>query len=199
MVEMAETSDILRTATDKSLVILDELGRGTSTYDGMAIASAVLQHLVQTVRCKTLFITHYPLVANDLQKQFPKDLENVHMGFTEDARVDGTREITFLYKLSKGMASGSFGVECGRLAALPENILDVAASESASLRNLVEHRLRRTKYAYDNQTLHDCGHRIISCRLRSGAILLQKCLQREQGGNGFELDELRHIIDELQL
>lgn len=60
MVEMSETSEILSTATRQSLVILDELGRGTSTVDGYSVASAVLQHIVQDIQCKTLFVTHYP-------------------------------------------------------------------------------------------------------------------------------------------
>jgi DNA mismatch repair protein MSH3 len=146
MVEMAETSDILRSATDKSLVILDELGRGTATYDGMAIASAVLEHMVQDVRCKILFITHYPLVATDLQRKYPQELENLHMGFAEDTHVDGTKEITFLYRLSEGIASGSFGVECGRLAALPERVLEIAAAQSENLKEKVERRYRQNKY-----------------------------------------------------
>jgi DNA mismatch repair protein MSH3 len=163
MVEMTEASDILKTATDKSLVILDELGRGTSTFDGvsrsasiscplahhsqMAIADAVLQHLIDEVKCKTLFITHYPLVATEVEKKFPNDVQNLHMGFTEIQQINGTREITFLYQLTSGVASGSFGVECGRLAALPESLLENAARQAASMQSAVEERHRRFRYA----------------------------------------------------
>lgn len=165
MVEMSETSEILQTATSKSLVILDELGRGTSTVDGvgfkfqllsclfahptlekMAVASAVLQHLLQTVKCKTLFITHYPLVATDLEKRFPKDVQNLHMGYTEDLRIDGTREITFLYRLTRGIAKESFGVECARLAGLPEHILSTATQRSELMRSIVEQRSKVNKW-----------------------------------------------------
>ncbi len=122
MVEMAETSDILRTATENSLVILDELGRGTSTFDGvgllhsmrvvlmrtqMAIAHAVLQYLNDIKRCKTLFITHYPAIALDLEKKYSKDVQNLHMGYQAEARINGTRDITFLYTLTKGVADGN--------------------------------------------------------------------------------------------
>ncbi|KDQ59554.1 hypothetical protein JAAARDRAFT_625109 [Jaapia argillacea MUCL 33604] len=145
MVEMSETSDILEAATPKSLVILDELGRGTSTFDGMAVADAVLQHLVQTTKCKTLFITHYPLVATELERKFPRDLQNLHMGFTEESRIDGSREITFLYRLTLGIATESFGIECARLATIPENILQVARERSEAMRRLVEERAKRNK------------------------------------------------------
>ncbi|KAI0071810.1 hypothetical protein K474DRAFT_1668569 [Panus rudis PR-1116 ss-1] len=145
MVEMQETSEILQLATRKTLVILDELGRGTSTFDGMAVASAVLQHLVQNIKCKTLFITHYPQVANDLERRFPDDLENLHMGFTEDTRIDGTREVTFLYKLSEGLSKESFGVECARLAGIPESILRLASARAHSMKGLVESRVNKSR------------------------------------------------------
>ncbi|OBZ75370.1 DNA mismatch repair protein MSH3 [Grifola frondosa] len=140
MVEMQETSDILQMATSKTLVILDELGRGTSTFDGMAIAGAVLQHLIQVVKCKTLFITHYPQVATELERKFPSDVENLHMGFTEDTRVDGTREVTFLYRLAAGITAESFGVECARLAGLPESVLRTASDEAQRMKALIEAR-----------------------------------------------------------
>lgn len=163
MVEMQETSDILQMATPKTLVVLDELGRGTSTFDGvcfciykmpltdpifalqMAIAGAVLQHLVQEVKCKTLFITHYPQVATDLERMFPTDVGNMHMGFTEETRIDGTREVTFLYRLERGLVTESFGVECARLAGLPETVLQVASEKAANMRQIIEERVRRTK------------------------------------------------------
>ncbi|KAI0948577.1 hypothetical protein AcV7_009281 [Taiwanofungus camphoratus] len=145
MVEMQETSDILQIATPRTLVILDELGRGTSTFDGMAIAGAVLEHLVRIIKCNTLFITHYPQVAVELERRFPSDVENLHMGFTEDTRIDGTREVTFLYRLTSGITTESFGVECARLAGLPETVLQVATARSQCMRESIEARVRRNR------------------------------------------------------
>src|ERR1700685_289322 len=112
----------------------------------MAIASAVLQHLLQVTKCKTLFITHYPLVAIDLEQRFPVDLQNLHMGYTEDLRIDGTRDITFLYRLTRGIAKESFGVECARLAGLPEQLLSIATERSGVMRSIVEQRSKQNKY-----------------------------------------------------
>ncbi|KII88995.1 hypothetical protein PLICRDRAFT_160002 [Plicaturopsis crispa FD-325 SS-3] len=176
MVEMSETSEILHTATDRSLVILDELGRGTSTFDGMAIANAVLEHLVVHTKCKTLFITHYPLVATDLARRFPADVQNLHMGFSEDTRIDGTRDITFLYRLTAGIAAESFGVECARLAGLPEPLLAVAVQRSEALRREVEARSRRNRY-------------------RKCARLVERCLSDDASPGA--LEELRDIMSSI--
>ncbi|KAH7889258.1 muts domain V-domain-containing protein [Phlebopus sp. FC_14] len=152
MVEMAETNDILKTASSRSLVILDELGRGTSTADGMAIADAVLQHLVENIKCKTLFITHYPLVAIDLERMFPDDVQNLHMGYTTDTRIDGRRDVTFLYRLTRGFAEESFGVECARLAGIPEHILSVATERSEICRASIESRSRLNRFAGESHS-----------------------------------------------
>ncbi|KAG8217898.1 muts domain V-domain-containing protein [Butyriboletus roseoflavus] len=156
MVEMAETNEILKTATSNSLVILDELGRGTSTADGMAIADAVLQHLVENIRSKTLFITHYPLVAVDLERRFPDDVQNLHMGYTTDNRIDGRRDVTFLYQLTDGFAEESFGVECARLAGIPEHILSVATERSEACRTAIESRSRLNKARRCAQLVEQC-------------------------------------------
>lgn len=111
----------------------------------MAIAAAVLQHLVQHVKCKTLFITHYPQVATDLERMFPSNVGNMHMGFTEETRIDGTREVTFLYRLEPGLVTESFGIECARLAGLPEIVLQVATDKAANMKQVIEERLKRTK------------------------------------------------------
>lgn len=108
----------------------------------MAIADAVLQHLVENIKCKTLFITHYPLVAIDLERRFPDDIQNLHMGYTTDSRIDGRRDVTFLYRLTDGLAEESFGVECARLAGIPEHILSVAAERSEACRTAIESRSR---------------------------------------------------------
>lgn len=74
----------------------------------MAIAGAVLQQLVEHIRSKTLFITHYPLTASGIERQYPQDVENIHMGYyTSDTGIDGTRDITFLYKVEPGITTGT--------------------------------------------------------------------------------------------
>jgi DNA mismatch repair protein MSH3 len=78
----------------------------------MAIADGVLQQLVERTKSKTLFITHYPLIASGIERKYPKDVENIHMGYRSDIRLGGKRDITFLYKVSKGITTGecSLGV-----------------------------------------------------------------------------------------
>jgi DNA mismatch repair protein MSH3 len=114
----------------------------------MAIAHAVLHYLVHMKRCKTLFITHYPLVGADLAQQFPADVQNLHMGFTEDMRINGVREITFLYRLTKGLATESFGIECARLAGIAEDVLETAAQQADRMRALVEEKTKRSRYVF---------------------------------------------------
>lgn len=107
MVELSETSDILKQASSRSLVILDELGRGTSTHDGVAIAQAVLDYIVRVTRCLTLFITHYQTLSGMAKGYEHGELKNVHMRFAEDGE-DG-QEITFLYEVGEGVAHRSYG------------------------------------------------------------------------------------------
>ncbi|KAI2636112.1 muts domain V-domain-containing protein [Xylaria nigripes] len=169
MVEVSETARILRSATPRSLVILDELGRGTSTYDGAAIAQAVLQHVVEDTQCLTLFITHYQSLARVAEGLAGK-CTNVHMRFTAtkkssgssgnsrrvkapgdtlereaetEDRFDGDEEITFLYEVGEGVAHRSYGLNVARLARIPRRILDVAAQQSQQLEE--ETRRRRLR------------------------------------------------------
>ena len=104
MVELSETADILKQASSRSLVILDELGRGTSTHDGVAIAQAVLDYVVRDLGCLTLFITHYQQLSA-LARGFERsELQNRHMRFTESGD-----EVTFLYEIGEGVAHRSYG------------------------------------------------------------------------------------------
>jgi DNA mismatch repair protein MSH3 len=98
MVELHETSDIMKQATAKSLVILDELGRGTSTHDGQAIAYAVLKHFVQHIKSITLFVTHYPSLGK-LVKTFPGQVRNCYMSYIEDENGSGTFHFLFTVEL----------------------------------------------------------------------------------------------------
>lgn len=82
MYEMNETSEIMKSATSKSLVVLDEIGRGTATFDGYAIAQAVLRYFVDETKCLTLFVTHYPQIR-EIANERPGQVGTFHMGFTE--------------------------------------------------------------------------------------------------------------------
>jgi DNA mismatch repair protein MutS len=119
MVEMAETSAILHTATVRSLVLLDEIGRGTSTYDGVSIAWAVSEHLHDAIGCKTIFATHYHELT-----QLADELVAVRNYNVRVRDVGG--EILFLHRLETGGADRSYGIEVGKLAGLPEPVLQRA-------------------------------------------------------------------------
>ena len=116
MVEMSETSAILHGATVRSLVLLDEIGRGTSTYDGVAIAWAVTECLHNTIGCKTIFATHYHELT-----QLTEELEHVR-NFNVAVREVG-EEIVFLHRLEPGGADRSYGIHVGRLAGLPDPVV----------------------------------------------------------------------------
>lgn len=116
MVEMSETSAILHTATARSLVLLDEIGRGTSTYDGVSIAWSVSEHLHDAVACKTIFATHYHELT-----QLANELSSVR-NMTVAVREVGD-EVLFLHRLIDGGADRSYGIEVGRLAGLPASVI----------------------------------------------------------------------------
>lgn len=122
MVEMVETAYILNNATKQSLIIMDEIGRGTSTYDGISIAWAVAEYLVthEQVPAKTLFATHYHELQ-ELEQQYPKRIKNFHMAVIEenDAPI-------FLHTLLPQGASASFGISVAKLAGLPQTVIDKA-------------------------------------------------------------------------
>jgi DNA mismatch repair protein MutS len=119
MVEMAETSAILHLATRRSLVLLDEIGRGTSTYDGVSIAWAVSEHLHNNVCCKTIFATHYHELV-----QLADELTAVR-NFNVGVREVGD-QVLFLHRLQPGGADRSYGIEVGKLAGLPDPVISRA-------------------------------------------------------------------------
>ena len=140
MVEMSETSSILHSATSRSLVLLDEIGRGTSTYDGVSIAWAVTEHIHDEIGCKTVFATHYHELT-----QLSDELAAVR-NFNVRVREVG-EEILFLHTLEPGGADRSYGIEVGRLAGLPRPVLKRAR---ALLRQLEgQHRMAPRDRAAD--------------------------------------------------
>lgn len=119
MVEMNETAYILNSATEKSLILLDEIGRGTSTYDGVAIAWSVAEYISQKIKARTIFATHYHEL-NVMPKAFPS-IKNYRVTISEN---DG--EIVFLRKVVEGSASKSYGIQVAKMAGLPNIVVDNA-------------------------------------------------------------------------
>ncbi len=119
MVEMKEANEALQEATEKSLVLFDELGRGTATYDGMSLAQAILEHIHDKVHCKTLFSTHYHELTT-LEQTLPR-LRNVHVSAKEE---DG--KLIFLHKVMRGAVDKSYGIHVASLANLPTSLVQRA-------------------------------------------------------------------------
>ena len=119
MVEMTEAASILNNATSNSLVLIDEIGRGTSTFDGLALAYAIARHLAETTRCYCLFATHY-FELTQLNAELP-NLANVHL----DA-VEMKDKIVFLHKLESGPANQSYGLQVAQLAGVPKSVVRAA-------------------------------------------------------------------------
>ena len=126
MVEMTEAANILHNATDKSLVLVDEIGRGTSTFDGLALAYAIARHLLERNRSYTLFATHY-FELTRLAEEF-KQLANVHL-----AAVEHQHSIVFLHSVNEGAASQSYGLQVAALAGVPNSVIRSAKKQLVKL------------------------------------------------------------------
>ena len=145
LLEMHETAGILNNATSKSLVIMDEVGRGTGTLDGLSIAWAVAEYLLDTVHCRTLFATHF----HELTQLVHKGLVNFSMA------VEETHEtIVFLKRVVQGPAAGSYGIHVARLAGLPHSVLE-RASELKNILDTRENELPLETVSEKKKTTHE--------------------------------------------
>ena len=181
MVEMTETAAILNTATRNSLIVLDEIGRGTATYDGLALAWAVVEYLHEHIRAKTLFATHYHELT-ELASELP-GVRNLRVSVKESGE-----KILFLRKVEPGAADRSYGIEVARLAALPlpviERAREILARHERAERGVAEDLAPRA-HATQIQLFEPVNH-ALAARIRA-----------------LKLDELRpvdalRILDEIQ-
>ncbi len=176
MVEMSETANILNNATERSLVILDEVGRGTSTFDGLALAWAITEHLARTIRCRSLFATHYHELT-ELADLLPATRNfNVAVREWED-------EVVFLHKIVPGGTDKSYGIHVARLAGVPREVV---------------HRARDILAALESQHVDESGRSLLARRVNHGA--LQADPKRRSAPDQLSLfeDPGRVVIDELR-
>ena len=133
MVEMMEASRAIKYATRNSLILFDELGRGTATFDGMSLAQAILEYVANKIKCKTLFSTHYHELT-DMEKNIP-NLKNKHVSAVEE-----NGNITFLHKVKDGSVDKSYGINVAKLAGLPNEVIDRASG----ILNIYENKEKKT-------------------------------------------------------
>lgn len=148
MVEMMEANQALSHATPNSLILFDELGRGTATYDGMALAQAIIEYIHRNVFAKTLFSTHYHELTV-LDQELPQ-LKNIHVGAVEK---DGN--LVFLHKMMAGPADKSYGIHVAKIAGLPSSLLTRADAilKTLETQNAVQDKAAPSKIAEENQQL----------------------------------------------
>jgi DNA mismatch repair protein MutS len=139
MVEMMETANILKFATSRSLLVLDEIGRGTSTFDGLSLAWAILEHINQHLKARTLFATHY----HELTDLTPinSGMFNLNVGVVHDPATGG---MIFLHKILEGPSDKSYGIEVARLAGIPVRVIERAQEILFELQKSEEDEIRRT-------------------------------------------------------
>ena len=133
MVEMMEASRAIKYATRNSLILFDELGRGTATFDGMSLAQAILEYVANKIKCKILFSTHYHELT-DMEKTIP-NLKNKHVSAVEE-----NGNITFLHKVKDGSVDKSYGINVAKLAGLPDEVIDRASG----ILNIYENKEKKT-------------------------------------------------------
>ncbi|XP_047334362.1 DNA mismatch repair protein MSH6-like [Impatiens glandulifera] len=185
LTELLDTSKMLSCATRNSFVALDELGRGTSTSDGQAIAESVLEHLVHNAQARGMFSTHYHRLAVHYEKDEKVSL--CHMGCQVGKGESDLEEVTFLYRLTPGACPKSYGVNVARLAGLPESVLYKAAAKSQEFERTygrsergIENAMRSLcEVLAKNSSCHETGEENITTSLVQIQRRVQSILSKD--------------------
>lgn len=206
MAEMLETVTILKSATRESLIVIDELGRGTSTYDGFGLAWAISEHMIKAIGCFSMFATHFHELTGLVEK-YPKQVCNLHvvahvgeidskleMENSHDARIQQKSDITLLYKVEKGISDQSFGIHVAEVVQFPEKVVRMAKRKALELEDFVEPGMEKEGSTSKNLKLS-------REEIHEGSRLLRDVLQKWAASVGtadFDSQTSSEILGKLQ-
>ncbi|KAK6455339.1 muts domain V-domain-containing protein [Scheffersomyces xylosifermentans] len=198
MIEMLETSSILATATHNSLIIIDELGRGTSTYDGFGLAWSISEHLITEKNCFTLFATHFHELTQ-LSSKYENKVENLHVVAHVEKDTEKDDDITLMYRVEPGISDKSFGIHVAELVKFPTKIINMAKRKASELQDM--NVTEEDKFIQNKKT--KCTKEEIDTGIEHLKSILKKwkslCYDPESGKCKFESNEaigkLRELVD----
>lgn len=206
MIEMLETSSILATATHNSLIIIDELGRGTSTYDGFGLAWSILEHLIDKKQCFALFATHFHELTK-LSEKYGNKVDNLHVVAhiekneeeIKEEEINKLDDITLMYKVEPGISDKSFGIHVAELVKFPNKIVNMAKRKASELQNYTEGQSEEDPYVQSKRT--KCSNEEIDKGIDQLKDILKKwkskCYDENTKNCKVDSNEAAKILNEL--